>query len=151
VDIVIQLLTGYEMIVVVGVLVVVFLWGPQKLPEMARAIGQAKAEYEKVAKAPLSLTDPLGALTNLATGSQTPAAPASPTAPMVAPTAAPSQPVQTHQDPILIAAKSLGLSTEGKTKEQLAKEITDRTSTSTGPTAATSTASAPSASETPKT
>lgn len=126
---VVDVLEGYEMIVILGVLVVIFLWGPQKLPDMARAIGQAKSEYDKVAK---GFTDPLSSLTALATTPQTPAAPtASPTAPMVSPTAPaqPTAPVQTHQDPILIAAKSLGISTEGKTKEELAKEIIDRTTT----------------------
>ncbi len=139
------------MIVVVGVLAVIFLWGPGKLPEMARAIGQAKAEYDKVAK---GFIDPLSSLTTLATSPQTPAAPGpSPTAPMVSPIA-PTQsaaPVQTQQDPVLIAAKSLGISTEGKTKEELVKEITDRTTTNTATaTNATSTTNTTTA-NTPKT
>lgn len=125
------------MIVIVGVLVVIFLWGPQKLPDMARAIGQAKSEYDKVAK---GFMDPLSSLTTLATSPQTPAAPGpSPTAPMFSPTAPaqPPAPVQTKQDPIVIAAESLGISTEGKTKEELVKEITDRTTTNTTNTANT--------------
>jgi len=129
------------MIVVVGVLAVIFLWGPQKLPEMARAIGQAKSEYDKVAK---GFMDPLSSLTTLATSAQTPAAPGpSPTAPMFSPPAS-AQPVQTKQDPVLIAAKSLGISTEGKTKEELVKEITDRTSTT-----ATSTTTTPNTTNVP--
>jgi hypothetical protein len=31
-------------------------------------------------------------------------------------------------DPLIVAAKSLGISTEGKTKEQIAKEIADKSS-----------------------
>jgi sec-independent protein translocase protein TatA len=126
------------MIAVVGVLVVIFLWGPGKLPQMARAIGQAKSEYDKVAK---GFADPLNSLTTLATTPQIPAAPGpSPAAPMVSPTA-PVQTQQIKQDPIVIAAKSLGISTEGKTKEELVKEITDRTATSS--TSATTTPNTP--------
>ncbi len=33
-----------------GVLLIVFLWGPKKLPELARSIGLAKEEFETVAK-----------------------------------------------------------------------------------------------------
>ena len=31
-----------------GILLVIFLWGPKKLPEFARSIGLAKREFEKV-------------------------------------------------------------------------------------------------------
>jgi len=85
-------LVGYEWLIVVGILLVVFLWGPQKLPELARSIGLAKKEFEKAAKEV-----------------------SSPTA------SAPEPP-----DQLIVAAKSLGISTEGKTKEQIAKEIADK-------------------------
>lgn len=38
-----------------------------------------------------------------------------------------SRPIEVHQDSLLAAAKSLGILTEGKTREELAKEILDRT------------------------
>jgi len=38
---------GWEWIVVILIIVAIFLWGPKKLPEIARAIGQAKKEFEK--------------------------------------------------------------------------------------------------------
>ena len=40
-------LIGYEWLIVVGVLIVIFLWDPKKLPELARSVGLAKKEYEK--------------------------------------------------------------------------------------------------------
>ncbi len=43
-------LVGYEWLIVLGILLVVFLWGPQKLPELARSIGLAKKEFDKAAK-----------------------------------------------------------------------------------------------------
>jgi len=90
-------LVGYEWLIVVGILLVVFLWGPQKLPELARSIGLAKKEFDKAAKEVASTT-----------ATTTTTAPAS-------------------TDPLITAAKSLGISTEGKTKEQIAKEIADKT------------------------
>jgi len=93
---------GYEWLIVVGVLLVVFLWGPQKLPELAKSIGLAKKEFEKAAKE------------------------ASTPSPTVSTGAANVQPVT---DPLIVAARSLGISTEGKTKEQIAKEIADKTPT----------------------
>jgi sec-independent protein translocase protein TatA len=92
---------GYEAITIVAILAIIFLWGPQKLPEIARSIGQARREFERASKEVSTLRD-------------------------VTSTTRPTN-TQTPQDPILIAAKSLGISTEGKTKEELAKEIVDRT------------------------
>jgi sec-independent protein translocase protein TatA len=83
---------GYEWLIVLGILLVVFLWGPQKLPELAKSIGLAKKEFEKAAK-------------EVSTPSTTGATTAQP------------------------AAKNLGITTEGKTKEEIAKEIADKTST----------------------
>ena len=96
-------LVGYEWLIVVGILLVVFLWGPQKLPELAKSIGLAKKEFEKAAKEATTSTSP--ASTSPASG-------------------------QPATDPLIVAAKSLGITTEGKTKEQIAKEIADKSSTS---------------------
>ncbi len=93
-------LIGYEWLVIVGILLVIFLWGPKKLPELARSIGLAKKEFEKSTKEIASITNP---------------------------TTTPTTTMETEQDPLLVAAKSLGITTEGKTKEQIAKEIADKT------------------------
>jgi sec-independent protein translocase protein TatA len=87
---------GYEWLIVAGILVVVFLWGPQKLPELARSIGLAKKEFEKAAKE------------------------------VATPTGSTSPTTESATDPLIVAAKSLGIGTEGKTKEQIAKEIADK-------------------------
>ena len=99
-------LVGYEWLIVLGILLVVFLWGPQKLPELAKSIGLAKKEFEKAAKEASTVTS---------------------TATTTASTSAVA--VQPAADPLIVAAKSLGITTEGKTKEEIAKEIADKSST----------------------
>ncbi len=89
-------LVGYEWLIVVAILLVVFLWGPQKLPELARSLGLAKKEFEKATKEVTS------------------------TAPSTTGTTSTS-------DPLITAAKNLGITTEGKTKEEIAKEIAEKT------------------------
>jgi len=96
-------LVGYEWLIVVGVILVIFIWGPQKLPELARSIGLAKKEFDKATKKAA------------ATGGATTTTPTTP--------ATPEPPVG---EPLLVAARSLGISTEGKTKEEIAKEIAER-------------------------
>lgn len=41
---------GYEWLIVLAIIVVLFVWGPQKLPEFARSIGLARKEIEKAYK-----------------------------------------------------------------------------------------------------
>ena len=93
-------LVGYEWLVVIAVIAIIFLWGPQKLPELARSIGLARKEFEKASKE----------ITTAGTSATT-------TSPSTA-------------DALILAAKDLGISTEGKTKEQIAKEIAEKASKS---------------------
>jgi sec-independent protein translocase protein TatA len=87
------------MIVVVGVLVVMFLWGPNKIPELARSIGQARKEFEKAQKE----------LTTLPS------------------TDSPQTSTESAPDDALIStAKRLGIPTEGKTREEISKNIVER-------------------------
>jgi len=90
-------LMGYEWLVVVAVLLIIFLWGPQKLPELARSIGIAKKEFENAGKE--------GSAAASTSTASTPAA------------------TQPGTDPLILAAKELGVTTEGKTKTEIANEI----------------------------
>ena len=87
-------LVGSELLIAVGVLLVVFLWGPQKLPELARSVGLAKKEFEKAAK-------------DVSSGT----------------VATPSPAASPQTDALIVAANSLGIVTQGKTREEIAREI----------------------------
>ena len=91
-------LIGYEWLIIVGIILVIFLWGPKKLPELARSLGLAKKEFMKSSQEITSITSPTTSTTT-----------------------------ETAQDTLLVAARSLNISTEGKTKEQITKEIADKT------------------------
>jgi sec-independent protein translocase protein TatA len=96
--------TGWEIVVVLGVLAVIFLWGPNKIPELARSIGQARKEFEKAQKELTTLPS--------TENSETPAA------------SAPAAPAP--DDALISTAKRLGIPTEGKTREQISKDIVEK-------------------------
>jgi len=93
-------IVGWEWIVILAILAVIMIWGPDKIPKLARALGQARKEFEKAQRE----------FTN--------------------PTPEPEQPSaedKTASDDYLIqTAKSLGIETAGKTREQISKEILER-------------------------
>lgn len=40
-------LVGYEWVIVAAIILVILLWGPKRLPELARSLGQARKEFKK--------------------------------------------------------------------------------------------------------
>ncbi len=97
------MIDGWEWIVIGVVAIVIIMWGPSKIPEFAKALGRAKGEFSKAQK------------------EFTTAATAEPT---VQPVQA-SQPTQikTKDEILLETAQRLGISTTGKTREEISKEI----------------------------
>lgn len=91
---------GLEWIIVAVIVLVFFLWGPEKLPKLARSLGQAKKEFEKASK------EAEQQITSITSGV--------------------SEEVKKQEDQLLEVARSLGLSTEGKTREQIADEISSK-------------------------
>ncbi len=96
-------LSPLEIVVIIGIIAVIFLWGPQKLPELARSIGLAKKEFEKAGKE----------FTGTISGTSTPQQPQAPA----------------EDDTLLQTAWRLGIKTEGKTKEQISQEIVEKAGT----------------------
>ena len=90
------MISGWEWIVVILIILAILLWGPAKLPELARSIGLAKREFEKSAKETESLMKTSGSGDVSA------------------------------EEALLKTAKELGIVTEGKTREQISQEIIQR-------------------------
>ncbi len=45
----------FQILLILGVLAVILIWGPQKIPELARSIGRARKEFDDASK---GLTQP---------------------------------------------------------------------------------------------
>lgn len=83
--------------IIIGVIVVViFLWGPQKIPELAKGLGRAKGEFDKASK------EFQASATAASSTSQVP---------------------KSADQVLLETAMQLGIATEGKTREQISQEI----------------------------
>ncbi len=77
--------------------IVLILFGPKKLPELAKALGDSIRQYRQASEGAVAAPPP-------------------------------SQPTQyraKESDLLLETAKKLGIQTEGKTMEQISKEITE--------------------------
>jgi sec-independent protein translocase protein TatA len=92
------MLSGWEWIIIGVVAIVIIMWGPAKIPELAKALGKAKGEFDKASK------EFQAAATTTAN----------------APT------VHSNDEVLLETARNLGLSTEGKTREQISTEISEK-------------------------
>ena len=88
-----------QLIVIGVIVVVVILWGPKKIPELARSIGIARREFTQSSKES-----------------------ANPTAGQLTAANAPDQ-------TLIDTARKLGIDTEGKTREQISDEIVNRVKT----------------------
>ncbi|MFX0204740.1 MAG: twin-arginine translocase TatA/TatE family subunit [Candidatus Hodarchaeota archaeon] len=83
------------------ILIVLFLFGPDKIPEMARSLGKANREYQKA----------LSGATDLKA------------------TAMGAEPTQSlsEDEKLVKSAKELGIETEGKTIDDISREILEKT------------------------
>jgi sec-independent protein translocase protein TatA len=97
-------IVGWEWIAILIILVMLVIWGPDKIPKLARALGQAKKEFEKAQRE----------FTN--------------------PTLEPEPTPAASDDYLIQTAKSLGIETAGKTREQISKEILERARAAQTPT-----------------
>src|SRR5438046_10333781 len=87
---------GYEWVVIGIIVVALFIWGPSKIPEIARSLGRARKEFDEAAKG----------LTN----------PSVVSAPRIE---------STPSDPLIETAQRLGVSTEGKTRQEIHEAMRD--------------------------
>ncbi|MHA1710791.1 MAG: twin-arginine translocase TatA/TatE family subunit [Candidatus Freyarchaeota archaeon] len=98
------MISGWEWVVILAIIAVLILWGPKKLPEIARAIGEAKREFQRASKElqeiPREVVNPEPSYVTVTRPSS--------------------------DDVLITTAKKLGISTEGKTKEQISQEIVEK-------------------------
>ena len=104
------MLEGWEWIIIGVVAIVIIMWGPAKIPQFARALGQAKGEFSKASKE-------FNAAALTTENTPTPVQQAAVLAPQR--TAA----IKTKDEMLLETAQKLGIPTEGKTREELSEEI----------------------------
>ena len=132
---------------IAAILLVFFLWGPQKIPELARIFAQARKEFDnatrefqKVTAGLQNGTSPLLApVITCPQGGRHAATTALPDAPN--PRSAPPCPdppctstVKTGDQLLIEAARKLGIPTQGKTREQIQQEIIAMAQRSSGTT-----------------
>lgn len=103
------MLEGYEWIIIGIIAIVVILWGPAKIPEFAKALGRAKGEFQKAQD---EFTKVANETANTPTTSSATAA-----------SYPPPPPLRSKDEVLVDTARSLGISTEGKTREQISQEI----------------------------
>ncbi len=85
-----------ELVIIGIIIVVIVVMGPKRIPELARALGSAKKEFNAGAQSvPEASTAAVG--------------------------------TQMGGDDLMVAARKLGISTEGKTREQISAEIVRKT------------------------
>lgn len=101
------MLDGLEWLIIGAIAIVFILWGPAKIPEFAKALGKAKGEFQK-AQDEFSKAANETAATPMTTNFSAPP---------------PPPPMKSRDQVLLDTAKSLGISTQGKTREQISEEI----------------------------
>lgn len=119
-----------ELGTIAAIIIVFFLWGPQKIPEMARMFAQARREFDNATKEFQKVS------TSIQNGTSpllAPLEPAKPTSSLLQSTqgtksALPQPPagysaVKTGDQLLIEAAQRLGIKTQGKTREQIQEEI----------------------------
>ncbi len=90
---------GWEWIIIGAVTIVILLWGPSKIPQLAKALGRATGEFRR---SPKESTTSMSAQA-MSTESV--------------------REKQENDDMLIATAKKLGISTDGKTRQRISEEI----------------------------
>ena len=87
-----------EWIVIGIIVVVIFMWGPSKIPEFARSLSRARKELDNAKK---EFENPSTQPLEVARG----------------------QPQMSPDDALIQTARRMGITTEGKTRDQISMEM----------------------------
>ena len=88
----------FQILLILGVVAVILIWGPSKIPELAKSLGRARKEFDDASKGLMSQV----------------------TTPSSSTSSAPSP------DSLVDTARRLGINTEGKTRQEISDEIVQR-------------------------
>ena len=95
------MLSGWEWVIIGVVAIVIIMWGPSKIPELAKALGKAKGEFDKASKEFQE----------------------------AASTTANAPKMRSNDEILLETAQKLGIVSDGKTREQISAEISEKIKT----------------------
>ncbi len=95
---------GIEWLFIGLIILILLLWAPEKIPKIAQAIGKARREFEKASKEFYSEIEREAEVKSLKDESD---------------------------EKIIEIAKSLGITTEGKTRDEVVKEIIEKSTMKT--------------------
>src|SRR5271169_1827582 len=101
------MLEPLELIVIAVIVLVFFMFGPKKIPELAKSIGMARKEFSDAS----ALASGKGMTPASSSGIVNPTPPSTPAT----------------GDALIDTAKRLGIQTEGKSRQELSNAIVDMT------------------------
>lgn len=92
---------GIEWIIIIILVVIFLIWGPSKIPELARSLGKAKKEFQKAMKEAEEIKEQ--ALSSVD-----------------------AQELKKDVDMLMDIAKKLGVPTEGRTKAEIYNDVMEK-------------------------
>ncbi|MCS7126192.1 MAG: twin-arginine translocase TatA/TatE family subunit [Aigarchaeota archaeon] len=90
---------GVEWLFIALIIIIFVLWAPEKIPKIAEALGKARREFEKASKELYNELEKEAEVKSLK---------------------------EESDEKIIEIAKSLGIVTEGKTRDEIVKEIIEK-------------------------
>lgn len=92
------MISGIEWIIIIILVVIFLIWGPSKIPELARALGKAKKEFQKAVKEAEEMKEQATSTIDVSE-------------------------LKKDADELIEIAKKLGISTEGRTRDEIYGDI----------------------------
>jgi sec-independent protein translocase protein TatA len=91
-------IVGVEWIIIIIIIVIFLIWGPSKIPELARSLGKAKKEFEKAMKEAEEIKQQAASSIDV-------------------------QALKNDVDMLIDVAKKLGIPTEGRTRAEIYNDV----------------------------
>jgi sec-independent protein translocase protein TatA len=91
-------IVGVEWIIIIIIIVIFLIWGPSKIPELARSLGKAKKEFEKAMKEAEEIKQQAASSIDI-------------------------QALKNDVDMLIETAKKLGIPTEGRTRAEIYNDV----------------------------